>query len=75
MRILGDTAYGQGFSYVEWLVGFSGGAQETYYQARGRWFEVLVPSGASSIEIEGNAVGSGEMPAGPTVMSEVSVVS
>jgi hypothetical protein len=68
VRIFAASAGGQVLSYVEWQVGFSGSPQTTYYQAKGQWFEVLVPADATSIEISGNAVQNGEMPAGPTSM-------
>lgn len=64
VRILGGAGNGQFFSYVEWMVGFSGHAQEKYYQPKGQWFEVVVLNDASSIEIQGNAVVDGEIPEG-----------
>jgi hypothetical protein len=64
VRILGGAGNGQFFSYVEWMVGFSGHAQEKYYQPKGQWFEVVVLNGASSIEIQGNAVVDGGIPDG-----------
>ncbi|KAM0708055.1 hypothetical protein Q7P35_004704 [Cladosporium inversicolor] len=71
VRILGGTGNGQFFSYVEWMVGFSGRDKKLYYQVKGKWFEVVVPTGAESIEIEGNAVVSGEIPdGGPTSMPD-----
>jgi hypothetical protein len=68
VRILALSSDGQSLGYVEWLVGFSGGPQTTYYQARGQWFEVVVPSDATSVYVLGNAVLSGTMPSGPTRM-------
>ena len=57
------------------MVGFSGGGQEKCYQPRGKWFEVVVPVDATSVQIEGNAVLDGEMPAGPTSMPDMDVVT
>lgn len=52
-------------------MGFSGRDKKLYYQVKGKWFEVVVPTGAESIEIEGNAVVSGEIPdGGPTSMPD-----
>jgi len=71
VRILGGAGNGQFFSYVEWMVGFSGRDQEKYYQPKGQWFVVVVPTGASSIEVSGNAVVSGDIPdGGPTSMPD-----
>ena len=39
------------------------------------WFEVVVPVDASSVQIDVNAVAGGEMPAGPTSMLDVGVVT
>jgi len=75
VRILGASGYGQVFSYAEWMVGFSGGVQEKYYQSKGKWFEILVPVDATSVQIEGNAVANGNMPAGPTGMPDMGVVT
>ena len=75
VRILGASGYGQVFSYAEWMVAFSGGVQEKHYQPKGKWFEIVVPVDASSVQIEGNAVANGDMPAGPTSMPDMGVVA
>lgn len=68
VRIFVGAGNGQFLSYVEWQVGFSGEAQQMYYQPKGKWFQVVVPLDATSVQISGNAVVNGEMPSEPTSM-------
>jgi hypothetical protein len=62
VRIFAQVLYGPELTYAQWQVGFSNGPKETYYQLKGEWLEVFVPSDATSIEIYGDGHDTGSIP-------------
>lgn len=67
VKIFGE----ENMSYSQWKVRFSGGSEQTYYQANAQWLYIDVPEVATSIDIEGFAVSEGSMPgSGPETESQ-----
>jgi hypothetical protein len=66
VRVFASIADGQKLSYVEWQVRIfkdpDMGPKVSYYQPKGQWLDISVPSDATYIEIEGNGFESGSVP-------------
>ena len=45
--------FGARLMFARWRLGFSQGPKELYVQPKGQWFNIVVPSDATSVEIEG----------------------
>jgi hypothetical protein len=57
VRVFASIGNGERLSHVEWQIRFSNEPKESsyaYIQRKGQWLDILVPSDATSIEIEGN---------------------
>jgi hypothetical protein len=67
VRIFASIGHGQTLSYVQWTVRMLNRVDETYYQEKGEWLEISVPSDVGSISIEGNGFESGTPPESGTV--------
>lgn len=62
VRIFAATGNNQRLSYAQWSVRFSGGPQESFYQPKGEWLYITVPTDATSVEIQGNGFEEGSIP-------------